>query len=443
MVRICERCLNPEINVLELEVFGSRFPNNRTTLSSVYKPRLVFTMSTEEDANKGIQIDWGDGNKTDYYPSSGREFGFGNNTQWDDSFYEHVFPDGEDKWRIIKIKFNGGLDKLTRYYSEWLCYRGELHPTLSRAVNIESLGLYSCRGTNIEKYNDANFSEEGFDKIPSIILNLVNLKSFTCQFAWKIGSVLNDKIPLEFFNTSLVELTYGGGVSAKFRDKTINNFDKLPLLKSTLTNFTSNYTGLEIDSFPDNWDSNISLKKLVFYGASIANSDITKILLYNIEDLSIQGIKIGDPNKNNNWLTIPNDSKLSRLYISGNNDYGNCLNDASKLPLNLQQCKKLKFLIFSTGNRVLDVLSTTEQVTAWWSSWYPFIVANASMDEYAPDQKFRGITFDFRGGIVDTPIEAPNGYIQGSSNGTPTTLGQQIFVLSNQYDHVNSYTTQL
>lgn len=439
MVRICERCLNPDINVLELEVFGSRFPNNRSILDDVVKPRLVFTMNTEEDANKGIQIDWGDGNKTDYQPSLGKEYRFGNNNQWDSTFYEHEFPDGEEKWRTIKIKFNGGLDKLTRYYSEWLCYRGELHSTLSRSVNLETLYLYSCRGTNIEKYNDENFNEEGFDKIPPTILNLVNLKSFTCHFAWKIGSSLNEKIPLEFFNTSLVNLTYGGGVSVDFTNKEINNFDKLPLLKTTLLNFSSNYSNLNIESFPDNWGS-LNIEFMSFLGFNGTNSNISKLLLDSIKYFTIQSRSIGEITSGE-WLDIPENSKLEKMTVWTFSYTG--LNDPSKLPKNLERAVKLKYLTFGHPTTSICLLSTTEQVTEWWSSWYPFIVANASMDEYAPDQKFRGITFDFRGGIVDTPIEAPNGYIQGSSNGTPTTLGQQIFVLSNQYDHVNSYTTQL
>lgn len=436
MVRICERCLNPEINVLEIEVFGNRFPNNRTTLSSVVKPRLVFTMSTEEDANKGIQIDWGDGNKTNYQPSTGREFRFGSTTQWDSSFYEHEFPDGEEKWRTIKIKFNGGLDKLIRYYSEWLCYRGELHSTLSRAVNLETLYLYSCRGTAIEKYNDTNFNEEGFNRIPPTILNLVNLQNFTSHFAWKVGSSLNDKIPLEFFNTSLVNLTYGGGVSVNFTNKEINNFDKLPLLKSTLLNFSSNYSNLNVGSFPDNWSS-LSIEFMSFLGFDGKNSNISKLLLNSIKNFTIQSSSIGDITSGE-WLDIPENSKLERMTVWTFSSTG--LNDPSKLPTNLQRAIKLKYLTFGHPTTSICLLSTTEQVTAWWNSWYNFITTFASMDPNAADQKFRGITFDFRGGSIASTYVSPNGFVLGSSNGTPTTLGQKIWVLDNQYGHHNSYT---
>lgn len=434
MVRICERCLNPEINVLEIEVFGSRFPNNRTTLSSVYKPRLVFTMSTEEDANKGIQIDWGDGDKTDYHPSTGREFRFGSTTQWDNTFYEHIFPDGEEKWRTIKIKFNGGLDKLTRYYSEWLCYRGELHPTLSRAVNLETLYLYSCRGTDIEKYNDTNFGEEGFNKIPPTILNLVNLQNFKSHFAWKVGSSLNEKIPLEFFNTSLVNLTYGGGMSINFRDKTINNFDKLPLLKSTLTNFASNYSSLNINSFPDNWGSNVNLRSINILGSNFNSTSLAKVLIPSIVKLTVQSGGIGDVNNNNEWLDIPENSKLEQMRVLGS------LQDSSKLPTNLQRATKLKGIFFGHAIASVALLSTTAEVTAFINSWYNFITTFASMDPNAADQEFRGITFDFRGGSIASTYVSPNGFVLGSSNGTPTTLGQKIWVLDNQYGHHNSYT---
>lgn len=436
MVRICDRCLNPDINVLELEVYGSRFPNNRNVLSTIVKPRLIFTIATEEDANKGIEIDWGDGNKTIYYPSIGREFYFGNSVQFDDSGYrEHVFPDGETKWRTIKIKFNGGLDKLTRYYSEWLCYRGELHPTLSRAVNLEILYLYSTRGDNIEKFEDQNFVLEGFNKIPGSILNLNKLKAFTCHFAWKVGSSLNNKIPLEFFNTSLTNLTYGGGMSSLFKDKIVNNFDKLPLLRDTLLSFASNYSNLNINSFPDNWNS-LTLESFSSLGFDGVNSNLSSLLLNSIKYFTIQSRSIGDVD--GEWLDIPENSALERMTIWSFSSTG--LNDPSKLPRFLERATKLKFLTFGHPTTSICLLSTTAQITAWWSSWYPFIVANASMDEYTTDQKFRGITFDFRGGVVDTPIVAPSGYEQGVSNGNPVTLGEQIFVLSNQYGHNNTYT---
>lgn len=430
MVRICERCLNPEVNVLELEVYGGKFPNNRSVLSSTIKPRLIFTMATEASASKGIEIDWGDGSKEKILPNV-REFQFGEPLQYN-GYITHTFPDGEVKWRSIKIKFLGGLDNLERYYSEYICYRGTLFPSLGRAINLKTLYLYSCRGKYIELSEDSHFKLEGFDSIAKEILRLKALSSFTSHFAWKVGSVLNDKIPLEFFNTSIKTLTYGGGVSTQFQDSAINNFDKLPILSGTLTNFSSNYSGLKVSSFPENWSANTSLTGLNMLGFNAINSSISKLLLQNLQKLTLQSDRIGDPLNNNEWLKIPDNSELLSLTLLGS------LNDPSKLPVNLYKATKLKFLNF--GHPTVGLLRTTEQVTAWWNNWYTFITTFASMNTNDPDQEFRGITFDFRGGSVGSPIEMPNGYVQGVSNGTPTTTGQKIWVLSNQYGHHNSYT---
>lgn len=438
MVRICERCLNPELlNTIELEVYGKRFPNFYLndevpdTVSDAIKnvllnsPVLYIEFEDEISASKGVTVIFNDGHTTTYTPQVGSkviQFGYtsGNN---------HTYQDSLSDWRIITIKFNGNIDNVVRYDSRYIRGRNII-PQLWKMVNLNNVTVTEAKGF-IEFWAEGK-PYDGFSTIPSELLKLINLKTFFVDNSLLAGSIVTRSIPIGLFNTSLEVLSYGGN---SLSDVATNNFNKLPLLSTTLRELKISSSGLTLQSFPSNWDSNVSLRTVWFHGFNGTNSNIGKLLIPSLSLFYIISNNLGDPNDSNNWLDIPLNSELVTLQIYGS------LNDTSKLPSNLQNATKLKYIFF--GHSSIPLLKTTEQVTAWWSSWYPFIVANASMDEYAPDQKFRGITFDFRGGVVDTPIEAPNGYIQGSSNGTPTTLGQQIFVLSNQYDHVNSYTTQL
>lgn len=444
MTRICERCLNPDINVLELEVFGRCFPNRRLKTDPLFNDTdklgtINLYFRNIESAQKGIKV-YADGVYLEtVFPNNGDTV-----ITFNSDYKSFEFEDMTIKRRNIKFEFIGGIDNISELSFFYIGFFDGIDTSFNRLTNIEKFTIYSSTG-RVEKeiYGDdilTQYNDLGISNLKPL-LNFTNLTQLRLHSVFKDSSLSRNNLPLWIFNMpSLLSLTYGGDLSNLFTQKEYNNFDKLPLLES-LEYFESSHTRLSHLSIPDNWKSN-RLKGVKLNGFSGSFKSIDYLInQYTVEQFTYQSENIGDPTNDNEWFSVEPYSVLETLTVLTFNGTG--LNDPSKLPKNLERAVKLKYLTFGYPTNNICLLSTTEQVTAWWSSWYPFIVANASMDEYAPDQKFRGITFDFRGGVVDTPIEAPNGYIQGSSNGTPTTLGQQIFVLSNQYDHVNSYTTQL
>lgn len=431
MVRICERCLNPEVNVLDLEVYGGRFPNFYNadevpqlseSLQKYVKenPLITFKFKDELSASKGIEVDFNDGIKSRYYPEPGENYiSFSYNSNY------HTFTT-KQVWHNIKVKFVD-IEGVIGYDTRYVRGRNEL-PRLERFTNLKEIVIVNANG-RVESYAE-NLGLEGYSDVSSNILKLYNLSSFTIDGSLLIGSKPTKALPLGLFNTSIGILNYGGN---SFRDVATNNFDKLPLLSSTLYDLKLSNNDLTVDSFPENWKSNTKIKTLWLHGFVANSRSIGNLLLSNIELLyMISKDTIGVDN--DTWLDIPVDSKLANLTILG------ALSDPSKLPSNLNRAIKLKYISFGHSVTSICLLNTTEKVTAWWNNWYTFITIFASMDANAPDQKFRGITFDFRGGSVGSPIVMPNGYVQGVSNGTPTTIGQKIWVLDNQYGHHNSYT---
>lgn len=83
-------------------------------------------------------------------------------------------------------------------------------------------------------------------------------------------------------------------------------------------------------------------------------------------------------------------------------------------------------------------------------NWYNFITANAAITG-ANSLPFRGMSFDFRSqnpttapAAVQLPsgtYQQPAGFVLGSSNGTPTSSMERIWVMVNQYGHSWLYRT--
>lgn len=441
MVRICDRCLNPEINVLEIEVLGRCFPNRRLKTDPLFdNADKLGTMNLYfkniESAQKGVKI-YVDGVYLEkVFPNNGDTV-----ITFNSNYKSFEFEDMAIKRRNIKFEFIGGIDNISELSFFYIGFFDGINNSFNRLINIEKFTMYSSKG-RVEKeiYDDDilnQYNDLGISNLKPL-LSFTNLTQLRLHSVFKDSSLSRNNLPLWIFNMpSLLSLTYGGGLSNIFTQKEYNNFDKLPLLER-LEYFESSHTRLSHLSIPDNWKSN-RLKGIKLNGFSGSFKSIDYLInQYTVEQFTYQSENIGDPTNDNEWFSIEPYSVLESLTILTFNGTG--LNDPSKLPKNLERAINLKYLTFGYLTNSICLLSTTEQVISWWSSWYPFIVANASMDPNAADQKFRGITFDFRGGSIASAYVSPNGFVLGSSNGTPTTLGQKIWVLDNQYGHHNSYT---
>jgi|GEM_PF-5809558 len=126
---------------------------------------------------------------------------------------------------------------------------------------------------------------------------------------------------------------------------------------------------------------------------------------------------------------------LTTLYI------GRCPNLAITLPSWFNSLVKLKTIDY----RALGINDATK-VDLWVTEFYNFTVTNAAMTG-ASTLPFRGMRIriedftPFQSAIPGGTYQQPTGYVAGSSNGTPASSLERIWVLSNQYLHIWTYRT--
>lgn len=127
------------------------------------------------------------------------------------------------------------------------------------------------------------------------------------------------------------------------------------------------------------------------------------------------------------WFDTSNLKSLSLLIVRGNVRLDNLANDWEGL-VSLETIQNIDTWEGVSADSSTIINSLYELVTNEAS-----ILPNGAAEPYP--NRFRNMqygraTFIFTGAKV-----APDGYIQGVSNGTPTTPGQRIYVLQNQYGH--------
>jgi|GEM_PF-4038107 len=363
-----------------------------------------------------------------------------------------VFPAAVSKLRNLEVLALSTLFYLDAFAQDF--YNSSIKTfTVSQSGNLLGAGfaewMFHSPLVNINVNSSANLADDPVAKKVSR-LNEVKETLVTLNIS---NTGLNYTLPVTFGELDKLEsLNIGDNTSALLR---------LPVYISGL----------------------LALKVLEMYNTRMPFSEVERLM----DDLpDIHTVDISNCQYNTDQDITGTNTKIKTMIIGGNNDWNN--RTVPSFVSKLTALENLRMGIPSSMNTVVDrlrfygdfsactalkLISISQlygfetTVPLWFSSlvnlktfscwgtfltqarinefvdnFYAFIVANASMA--AGNTKFRQMTVDTYG--VSSTIQAmsfrpsgtyqqPAGYVAGSSNGTPASQMEKIWILTNQYSH--------
>lgn len=399
-----------KVKTLSFKVYGTQFPSQYSTgltgsfLLTFFKPQT-------------IKINFNDGNIKSYSSlTASNEIAFRvDNTLANPS---HVYTDGNAGERTITIEFED-LVELKGINAYFIAWTGAFPVDIGEAKNIESISLRSLQ----------------LNSFPNSLTYLRKIRQWGTRGVL-IGNLL-PQISEGLFNNPIESLVISS--TYDLSDIVSSNFFKIDQLKHTITDFQADYC--KIANFPDEIKQCTLLKRLVCDFNNFATLPKEIEVLTNLETLTLGNsvatyLLSGD----NSMLDFSLLNKLKTLSIR----FVNIIFD----DLEVKWAGLLSLAnIGGTTNVFFNFVNTTERFDLLISKLYILATTYASIipgGAAAPyPNRFRNITYgspllSFTGEKV-----APAGYVQGVSNGTPTTVGQKVYVLQNQYGHLITHGTPI
>lgn len=397
------------VKQITFQVEGDRFPiRTAGAFGSCY-----FLLSQNVD----VTVNYGDGVVNTYSTvGSNPKFGYKTDSVDDSNVGElapHIFQDGETGLRNITFEFSN-LSALTDIYFNYCQLSGNFPAEVVFANNLRQIYLQITRRLN------------------SILNEVINIPSLEIYSVGRAFLVTPTFIPSELFNSNLKQLNVSGTI---LTNNTSSNFFLINQLSDTLTFFQA--TGSQIEELP-----NELFECTLLYYLGLDNNNFQKIderlnLLTNLKILHFGYVDVTVDNSLPDWNNL---TKLEVVFLASPDSSHNGFN-YSDIVTNWVGLKNLSsFLLFQRFCR------TDAQLNAFIPSWYQLITENgfldpssqAAIDSGYPNQ-FRSISWGHSSLTVDSPIVAPSGFVQGVSNGTPTTNGERVYVLMANYSHVTPY----
>lgn len=356
-----------------------------------------------------INVDWGDGTNTNFNVMVNTYLGFGRKV------YSAPFGVGVDK--IIRITCQN-YEAITTWQFDQMCAVGAAPSNLEQCSNLNQLifgGVLS-----------ADFTGFQMTTFPQAIINIVSMTVVGFSSIFAVGSEFSGKIPISIFNKPIVDLTFREQLSI---DWAVNNIDKLYLLNSTLRTLSIGNTvnRAAFNSLPTDpvWGlQNLTQLTSISFQAAASFGAIPAALngMVALQSLNLQQCDIND------WGNLNNLINLTFISLSNNT------NLPTSLPSYLSLLTKLKTLTLAF------TWQSQSRVDTFVDNFYNFIVANAPMVGNA-SSSFRSMTVTITGSFSPTgTYQQPSGYVAGSSNGSPASQKEKIWVLVNQYSHIVNYS---
>lgn len=414
-------------------------------------------------------------------------------SNWDDApvyFYQDLPPekintvdDNYQEQRDIYIRFEKPQEIIQISIRRTYVY-GSISSAVSRFRNLEVLffqdfqyveafaqDFYNSKIRNLTLFSIGRVMDSG---IPSWVVNSRFLHTLDLTASVDLsGDPVNKNLDkINELKDSLVVLIL---TNAKINYKIPESFTELYKLDNL--DLSNNPVGMEM---PDNLSGMVSLKVLSFNNSRIPFSEVERVMeqLPALESLDISFCNYSSP------YNIDNDNVSLQTIILGGQTWG-----TGNPPPFINKLKALKALhIYRPGSGVLSQITgwgdfsqavTIEDIRAprnenlspilptWFDalvnlkyflvsasfqntggidlfvdSIYELVESNASMT--SGNTKFRQMTVDAYGSSAadqesstrpSGTYQQPSGYVQGSSNGTPASPMEKIWVLSNQYGH--------
>ena len=416
---------------LILKLVGPRFPLT-VSVTSVAIMQLQFSQSTYVTINygNGVVISY-----PTYYQSAGvytfalYDKGSSNVTSMNPNWTTaYIYPDGlTTASRVVSINFNRSL---LRYFSislTWLSNQDFVFgfsrfPNLN-SFNIQQLGLNQngCFG-NMDLSN---------------IASLTSINSVSINSAFNSSSPYKGTIPLFLLNMPLVSLSVGDGNFTSTSLFTVNNLANIYLTAATLkTLFLQGMNLNDSNSGQGALPSNFSLLTNL-QSFTMTSSLHTQIPSVINSITSLVNISFGY----STYLTsFGNISALTNLVGIVVTSAGVDNFSSASLPSYFSGFTKLKGL-------TLNGLYMSSTIDTMISSIYSLVTTYSTITGTSATP-FRSMTINIgqyiasdSTAIPSGTYQQPSGYVQGSSNGTPASSLEMIWVMVHQYAHSWTYRT--
>ena len=396
-----------KINSLSFEVIGAQFPEWVT-----YNSNSGFRFSAT--VPQKVQVNWGDGNVTThemklrgglYEIAWTQNDEYNSNADANTLQPTYVYQDSNTDSRIITFSFED-ITKLVEFNDAYIRIWNAFPNDIVHVVNLEELRLNTTGGIT---------------SFPENLTALGQLKELQLS---RIGVGMFDKIPDSFF-----ELPIEGFVANNtfnLEDPISSNLFKVNQWKNTLKRLSLDSS--RITDLDDTFSELTGLETLYL--------DINRFTIFPVQALNLPNLvalRIGFLASVQN-ISFPDFIGLTNLETI--RFRGQMI--LSEIPTKwfpLENLKTIEQVHLMTQN-------TTVRNDEFISYFYQLITENASITPSA-NNKFRNMAwgvsaFQFTGAKV-----APDGYVQGVSNGDANTPGKQVYVMQNQFGHTITHGTSL
>lgn len=323
-----------------------------------------------------------------------------NNSTLSINYVLHQFPNATR--RTAKVWFEHP-SRIRTFGTNYVYFTGEF-PKELMLFNLTSLQL----------------SRNRFDSFPSIlkggifsnlIINEMTLNTMNNIPSW----ITNSKITFLRLEHRL-----------DFRDKDINNLDKLVNVKN-LTSLTIT-AQLNTNSFPDNFKDIKDLKSFSFSQSSLAElpqqiTDCKQLLSLGA------GYYLSTTNNNSfkRWGTGITDMNLTSM------SFGGCYSMPTDAPVGIETVPSLK--TYNTGSSYKTQLRIDEAITSMYNKVDTFASKSTGNTLLRQVNWFNSVVTT-AWGMNTRPTgtyQQPTGFILGSDNGSPASPMEMVWVLVNQY----------
>lgn len=389
--------------VLVFDVSGDTFPkSNYTSGTNFNNTKFEFICS---GSNK-MTVNYGDGNVVTYDTKS-NVFRFnpsipsGNST----NHPIHTYTDSNIGRRFIQISFS--------------------EPEKVIQLNTVYVNMYGEFPDNIDKTNKLTTISINQSNLISFPVSISNLTSLTSLTLTSIGTAISQRIPNEFLNLNLTVFRIAASIDLS--DNATSNFINFLNSNNKLTLQSLSIDSCNLSGLPNEMSNLTRLNTLICGSTNIFSTMPT--IINSIPSLTF--LNIGASNNVNSSITQW--SSFSNLINLVTNSISVSPNMTTNLPPDLVNCTKLKTY---TAN---GTYTTTARVNTFIDNMYSFVTTNAEITG-ANTLPFRGMAINCSSASVTGTYQQPSGYVTGTSNGTPASQKEKIWVLVNQYGHTVTYT---
>lgn len=403
------KVIETRVKSLTFTVDGSKFPINAIQdACSIY---------FQSEGNNSVEVSYGDGTfeNFNFGNFSGNKYRAGHTLYGVPSaeipsqclIQPHIYQDGNSGQRLVTFTFQYP-ERITGIISNSVRLFGYFPVEIGEFSSLEILNITWARY---------------LIDMPESIAKCKNLKDLTFEYC---TSERLPKIPDAFFEIVGLRRFLMSG-SLDLSDNISSNFFKINQLKSLDRLFLGNCL---IKSLPEE----ISELSATLLDLRLI-SNTPEVPFEHIDTLNKMAILSLQAPINKQFQNLSSLNRLAQLQLGGDWDFTSIGWNWAGLYA-LSTISELN-LVFATNAKSNEFVNHFYDLVRVQGS----IVTNGSPQPYP--NRFRNIAWG-SGNLIFTGAKvAPTGYVQGVSNGAPTTSGQKVYVLQNQYNHTITHAPPL